>query len=120
MIDDERAIGSLLKNLLEFEGYEAVVSDTPEGAEEKIRKFDIDLVLLDVRLSGVRGTDVCARLKKDPTTKDIPVIMMSAQYDAAKLCTAAGADDFISKPFEMKDLLAMIKNALSFQREKDS
>lgn len=120
IIDDEKAIGSLLKNLLEFDGYEAIVSESPEGAEEKIRKFDIDLVLLDLRLSGVSGTDVCARLKKDATTEHIPIIMMSAQYDAARLCTNAGADDFISKPFEMEDLLTMIKNVLSLQREKNS
>ncbi len=113
IIDDDPGIGEMLKTLLEFDGYEALVLDKPMEAGEIILDYKPDLIILDVRLSGVDGTDVCRDLKKEKHTKNVPILMMSALNGAAELCANAGANGFISKPFEMEDLLEKVKTNLS-------
>lgn len=112
VVDDDSGIGEMLKTLLEFYEYEVTVTPKPEETESLIVQEDIDLVMLDMLISGVNGTDVCARLRKNPETKDTPVLMMSALHDAGKKCREAGANDFIAKPFEMEDLVAKIEEIL--------
>ena len=116
VVDDDSGIGEMLKTLLEFYGYEVEVTEQPEEAEEIIINKKIDLVMLDMLISGVNGTDVCARLRKTPGTSHVPVLMMSALHDAGEKCKKAGASDFIPKPFEMDDLIAKIDSVLA--REK--
>lgn len=111
IVDDDPGIGEMLKTLLEFNGFEAFVSEKPEETSENILNLDIDIVLLDMLISGVNGTDVCAELRKNEATETIPVLMMSALHDAGNKCRSAGANDFISKPFEMDELMNRI-NAL--------
>lgn len=113
VIDDDSGIGEMLKTLLEFYGYEVIVTEKPDEAEEIIEKYKIDLVILDMLISGVNGTDVCSRLRANEPTADIPVLMMSALHDAGKKCKKAGANDFIAKPFEMDDLQEKINSILS-------
>lgn len=112
VVDDDSGIGEMLKVLLEFNGFEVIVSEKPEETEENIRTHGIDLVLLDMLISGVNGTDVCARLRGKPDTAEIPILMMSALHDAGPKCKKAGANNFIAKPFEIKDLLAKINKVL--------
>ncbi len=109
VVDDDRGIGEMLKMMLEMNGYEVMVSEKPDETEENIIAHQIDLVLLDMLISGVNGTDVCTRLRKDETTKHVKILMMSALHDAGSLCKAAGANNFIAKPFEMNDLLQKIE-----------
>ncbi len=113
VVDDDSGIGEMLKTLLEFYGYDVTVTEKPDEAEELIKQHKIDLVMLDMLISGIDGTDVCARLKGNEETAKVPVIMMSALHDAGKKCKAAGADDFISKPFEMEDLIGRMKEVIS-------
>lgn len=115
VVDDDSGIGEMLKTLLEFYGYEVTVTTHPEDTEKLILEKQIDLVMLDMLISGVNGTDVCTRLRKNPATADTPVLMMSALHDAGKKCREAGADDFIAKPFEMDDLTAKITEVLERQ-----
>lgn len=119
IIDDDAGISEMLKTLLEFNGYEIVTSDKPLQAKETIQKYRPDLILLDVRLLGVDGTEVCANLKKDKATANVPVLMMSALSGADKTCEQAGADGFVAKPFEMEDLLEKIRDILS-GKEKEN
>ncbi len=112
VVDDDSGIGEMLKTLLEFYGYEVVVTEQPEETEEIILKQDIDLVMLDMLISGVNGTDVCTRLRDNKPTENIPVLMMSALHDAGEKCRKAGANDFIAKPFEMDDLIEKIDKVL--------
>lgn len=109
VVDDDSGIGEMLRTLLEFYDYDVTVTAKPEETEEIILKKNIDLVMLDMLISGVDGTHVCERLRKNPTTKDTPVLMMSALHDAGKKCREAGANDFIAKPFEMDDLVEKIQ-----------
>ena len=112
VVDDDSGIGEMLKTLLEFYDYEVTVTAKPEETEKLILEKEIDLVMLDMLISGVNGTDVCARLRNNPETEDTPVLMMSALHDAGTKCREAGANDFIAKPFEMDDLVTKIQSIL--------
>lgn len=112
VIDDDSGIGEMLKTLLEFYDFEVVVSEKPDKAEELVLEEQVDLVMLDMLISGVNGTDVCARLRQNEKTADTPILMMSALHDAGKRCKEAGADDFIAKPFEMEELIGRINKVL--------
>lgn len=120
VVDDDSGIGEMLKTLLEFYGFDVTVSEKPDETEEIIQKKNIDLVMLDMLISGVNGTDVCARLRKNESTAETPVLMMSALHDAGTKCKNAGANDFIAKPFEMEDLIAKINEVLDNQEKSSS
>lgn len=113
VVDDDSGIGEMLKTLLEFYDYEVIVTEKPDEAEELIQKHNIDIVLLDMLISGVNGTDVCLRLRQHEPTSHIPILMMSALHDAGAKCKNAGADDFLAKPFEMEELIQKIDELLS-------
>lgn len=112
VVDDDSGIGEMLKTLLEYYGYEVTVTAKPEETEQLIVEEKIDLVLLDMLISGVNGTDVCRSIRDNSETTGTPVLMMSALHDAGVKCKEAGADDFIAKPFEMEDLTAKITEVL--------
>lgn len=112
VVDDDSGIGEMLKTLLEFYGFEVFVTEVPQETEELIIEKNIDLVMLDMLISGVNGTDVCSRLRKNEATAETPVLMMSALHDAGSKCKKAGANDFIAKPFEMEDLIKKINSIL--------
>ena len=116
VVDDDSGIGEMLKTLLEFYDFEVTVSEKPDETEEIISEKNIDVVILDMLISGVNGTDVCRRLRKNEETAEIPILMMSALHDAGKKCKEAGADDFIAKPFEMEDLIKTINGVLDSRR----
>lgn len=113
VVDDDSGIGEMLKTLLEFYGYEVDVTEKPLKAEELIQEKNIDIVLLDMLISGVDGTDVCAGIRQNPEISETPVLMMSALHDAGPKCKEAGANDFIAKPFEVEDLTERIEKILA-------
>ena len=93
---------------LEYEGYEAEISeDGKEGLIKALRE-DYDLIVLDLMLPGISGLEVCRRLKKE---KDIPVIMLSAKDSVMDKVAGLqiGADDYIAKPFAIEELIARIQ-----------
>ncbi len=112
IIDDDLPISDMLKTLLEFNDFDAVTSDKPLLAKEDILKHQVDLVILDVRLSGVDGLEVCRGLKQDKEVAHIPILMMSALSGIENSCLNGGAQGFISKPFEMGILLEKIDSVL--------
>jgi DNA-binding response OmpR family regulator len=110
IIDDDPDIGRMIKILLEYKGYFVTVLERTGQAAEIVRNNGINLVIMDMLLSGTNGIDVCDNFKTDNTTANIPVIMMSAHPDAKKICLEGGADDFIAKPFDMQELLSKVEN----------
>ena len=108
VVDDDPDIGLMIKTMLEYHGYSVVVTDRPEKAEELLASSHFDLLVMDMLLSGMNGMDICARLKKNETLSHVPVIMISAHPNAREICINAGADDFVSKPFDMEEMLAKI------------
>jgi CheY-like chemotaxis protein len=97
---------------LEQEGYIIVTTDKAEYVERLHNDGLPDLILLDVLLSGKDGREIVKHLKSQEETRHIPVIMFSAHPNAEKTAQAAGADDFIAKPFEMDELLAKVAHYL--------
>ena len=71
------------------------------------------MILIDMLLSGMDGRDACRKLKTEPATSHIKIMMMSAHPDADKSCREAGADDFISKPFDMDYFISKIKGQIT-------
>jgi DNA-binding response OmpR family regulator len=107
--DDDPGIVDAVEMLLEFEGYQ--VTSTVDGSTVLDMKDELpDLLLLDIWMSGEDGRDICKKLKSINATKNIPVIMISASRDIKESAMAAGADDFLAKPFEMDELLKKIES----------
>ena len=114
IVDDERDILELITYNLEREGYR--VESVTSGEEALIRalKFLPDLIVLDLMLPGLDGIEVCRRLKRNDATKQIPVLMLTAKSEDSDIVTGLeiGADDYVTKPFSPKVLVARIRTAL--------
>ena len=111
-VDDEDSIRELLEMQLKRNGYETLTAADGKAALEQAAQAD--LVLLDVMLPGIDGFEVCRRLKADPSTQAIPVIMLTAKAEEIDkvLGLELGADDYMVKPFSVRELLARIKAVL--------
>jgi CheY-like chemotaxis protein len=109
--DDDPSILEAIELMLELENYE--VETTVDGEViYKMEKDYPDLLLLDIWMSGQDGREICKYLKKDPHTKNIPIILISASKDIKKSAEESGADDFLAKPFEMDELLGKVDKLL--------
>lgn len=112
IVDDDPDIGMMMKMMLQFKGYDVALFTNPDNIEEEISNQHYDLIFIDMLLSGRNGIDICTALKSNAAVAAIPVIMMSAHPDAKQICLAAGASDFIAKPFEVKEVLAKVQGLL--------
>lgn len=114
VVDDEADILELVRYNLEKEGYGVVCVDSGEDALAAAARKLPDLVILDLMLPGVDGLEVCRRLKSDPTTARIPVIMLTAKGGEADIVTGLelGAADYVTKPFSPRVLLARVRAVL--------
>lgn len=108
VVDDEESILDAVSLILGEEGYK--VETTYKGGEtfSKVSQFKPNLILLDVLMSGKDGRQICKALKADPEFKEIPVIMISAHPTAKRGAQECGANDFLAKPFNSKELLNTI------------
>lgn len=120
VVDDEASIRELLTFNLKKNGYE--VTAAADGSEALAKAAGMDLVLLDIMLPEVDGLEVCRRLKADPQTSGIPIIMLTAKTEEIDrvLGLELGADDYVVKPFSMRELLARVKAVLRRSAKKDS
>lgn len=114
IVDDEEDILELLDYALARNGYKVIKATTGEEALDLARSELPDLIVLDLMLPGVDGLDVCRILKSDPDAGHIPIIMLTARGDEADVITGLelGADDYITKPFSPRVLLARAKAVL--------
>jgi two-component system phosphate regulon response regulator PhoB len=111
IIEDEKDLAELLAFNLEKEGYSTTcVHDGKLGIEQACTDLP-DLILLDLMLPGMLGTDVCKALRKDQRTAQIPIIMITAKGDEIDRVVGfeVGADDYIIKPFSMREVALRIK-----------
>lgn len=120
VVDDEEDILELLRYNLTKNGYKVTCVATGEEGVSSSKANIPDLVLLDLMLPGVDGLEVCRRLKADPRTQGIPIIILSARGEEADIVSGLelGADDYLTKPFSPRVLLARIKSVL--RRSKNS
>ncbi|MFC1508158.1 PleD family two-component system response regulator [Candidatus Omnitrophota bacterium] len=107
LVDDEVNIVMVTKKHLEFRGFEVECAYDGLDALNKVKEFRPDLVLLDLFMPVMHGYEVCKKLKKDPSSKDIPVIFFSAGHhkdNCPQEAKDVGAVDFIAKPFDIDEL----------------
>ncbi len=109
--DDESGFVSTLKSRLEFEGFEVTTAPDGKSAMELIPDEEPDLILLDIMMPEMNGYQVCRELKEDPETSPIPVLMLTAKSQESDKFWGmeAGADSYITKPFEMDELIKEVK-----------
>ena len=119
--DDEPPNLSLLDAILSPQGYTVVMVDNGLQALEKVKTERVDLCLLDVAMPGMDGFEVCRRIKSDPATRDIPVVLLTSYTEMRYriIGTEAGAEDFISTPFDCAEVLARIKMLLQVKALTD-
>lgn len=110
--DDDPAILDVIVLILEDAGYE--VRTASDGTIlHDIQEIAPDLMLLDIRLSGWNGKEVCMALKSGEQTRHIPIVLISANKDTERMAQEAGADDFLTKPFEIEKMLHIVEHYLS-------
>jgi twitching motility two-component system response regulator PilG len=115
VVDDEADIVRLVTKMVESAGHTVVSGGDGEAALAKVASDKPDLVILDLHLPKLDGFDVCRKLKADPATKHIPIIMMTAAYTSVQDASKGldiGADEYVVKPFHRDILLHNVKRLL--------
>ncbi|ADU73923.1 two-component system alkaline phosphatase synthesis response regulator PhoP [Acetivibrio thermocellus AD2] len=120
IVEDEKHIQELLRFNLEENGYEVECFEDGETMFEVVERKKPDLFVLDIMLPGVDGFEICKKIKENYDLKKIPIIMLTAKNDELDrvLGLELGADDYISKPFSVREFVARVK--VAFRRQADS
>jgi two-component system phosphate regulon response regulator PhoB len=115
VVDDEPDVTELLKYKFEQEGYRCDVINDPLLFVGRARDFEPDLIILDIMMPELNGLQLCRIARGDPAMKDIPIIFLTARGEAEDRVTGLelGAEDYISKPFNIKELLLRVGKILS-------
>ena len=116
VVEDEASFSDALSYVLGKEGFEVVVADTGDGAISTYDKIGADLVLLDLMLPGLSGTEVCKQLR---SRSNVPIIMLTAKDTEVDKVVGLelGADDYVTKPYSKAELVARIRAVLRRQGE---
>jgi len=114
LVDDERDLLSVLDFNLRAAGFETILATSGEQALLHLRRRVPDLVLLDVMLPDLSGTEICRAIKADPRTKHVPVVMLTARGEEVDRVVGfeLGADDYVTKPFSVRELVLRLKAIL--------
>jgi two-component system phosphate regulon response regulator PhoB len=120
LVEDEKSIITLIKYNLEKEGFKVFCAETGEDALKIIKEKTLDVVILDWMLPDVSGIEVCRQIKKDKKLKNVPVLILTAKGEPDDKIKGleVGADDYVTKPFNNKELLLRIKSLI--KRSKPS
>ena len=114
LVDDEIDIIDILKFHLEKEGYDIITAQKGKEAVERAERFVPDLIVLDLMMPELDGISACRKIKADPITKHIPVIMLTAKSEETDIILGLefGADDYITKPFSARVVVAKVRALL--------
>ena len=118
VVDDDEGIRSLIKQYLNENNFLVTTSNSAENAEEKISIIKFDLIVLDIMMTGKSGLDF---IKQNKSKIDTPIILLTAKGEAENRVEGLeiGADDYLPKPFEPKELTLRIKNILNKTKRND-
>jgi signal transduction histidine kinase len=121
VVDDEPNNLEILEGFLRIEGFSVLTAEDGVTALRTIANRPPDLVLLDVRMPGLDGFEVCRRIKDDPATTFLPVVIVTALQGSQERVrgAAAGADEFLSKPYDHVELITRVKALLRYKRYHD-
>jgi len=106
--DDEPGILEVINIILTEQGFEVFPIANSLEVVKTVKKIQPEVILLDLWMSGIDGEKITAILKKDPKTNHIPIIIISALNQGELIARKAGADNFLSKPFNINDLVNMV------------
>ena len=114
IVDDERDLVSLLDFNLRQAGFETLLATSGQEALQHLRRRVPDLVLLDLMLPDLSGTEICRTVKSDPRTKHVPVMMLTAKGEEVDKVVGfeLGADDYVTKPFSVRELVLRVRAVL--------
>ena len=114
VVDDDEQNRTLLRDPLEARGYEVEEAENGMQAVQKIARRSPDVILLDVMMPRIDGFEVCRRLRKDPKTTHIPILMITALSERGDrlMGIQAGANDFLNKPIDIQDVILRVGNAV--------
>jgi adenylate cyclase len=121
VIDDVPQNVRLLEALLASHGYSVTTASSGPEALEKVAADLPDLLLLDIQMPGMNGYEVCRRLRADPTTQFLPVVMVTSSDTEVRIhALEAEADDFITKPFDQQELLLRVRSLVRIKQYHDT
>ena len=109
LAEDDPGIIEVVQIVLKDAGYIAHIAASHKEIEKVIAANPVDLIFLDILLSGENGSDIAKALKENPKTKHITVLLLSANMSIEEISKKSGADGFLRKPFDLDDFLAVIK-----------
>lgn len=117
VIDDHENIIEFIRLGLRYEGFQVESASDGEQGVTAAQRGNPDLVILDVMMPGINGLEVCRRLRSNPTTRDVPILMLTAKDEVSDriLGLRTGADDYLTKPFDFDELLERIRAILRRQ-----
>jgi CheY-like chemotaxis protein len=113
VVDDDKSILDVVSIILKDYGYKVIAESNGNETIRKVRKYKPNLILLDILMSGVDGRNICKRIKTDKSTKNIPVIMISAHPNSESSAYESGANAFLAKPFKIDDLISTVEKQLT-------
>lgn len=118
VIDDDQQVLRLLEVNFEMEGYDVITATNGEDGLAKLKSGKPDAVVCDVMMPGMNGLDVVRTLREDPANADLPVIVVSAKAQRSDVETGldAGADEYVTKPFDPQDLLDAVDRLLTARK----
>ena len=121
VVDDDPSILDVLESTLRWNGYTVVRAEDGLEGLRQVSEATPDLILLDLMMPGLTGQEVCRKIKADPETRGIPVIVVTARDAQEDLvqCLEMGADDFVAKPFEIREVLSRIRSHLRVKHYHD-
>ncbi len=112
VIDDDQEILDVVREILTYEGYRVQTSQN-SACLQRLESDPPDLILLDILLQGEDGRELCRQVKSHDQTRQIPVVLFSANVAANSTIEACGADDFLAKPFRMDTLLDLVAKRIT-------